>query len=72
MALIDAVLEDLDGRVLAEELRRLMPATQIIFMCNSSDGIELEQRSPGAVWLEKPFTFDEFRAKLAAGAAQAE
>ncbi len=56
LVLTDVVMPEMNGRELAENLRRINPATRLIFMSGYSDDPLVNRIERLAVFLAKPFT----------------
>jgi two-component system, cell cycle sensor histidine kinase and response regulator CckA len=56
LVLTDVVMPQMNGRQLAEELRRINPATRLIFMSGYTDDPMIDRLEYVAVFLAKPFT----------------
>lgn len=52
----DLALPGVEGPELAELLLRTLPGLGIVFASGFSDDVELTERFPGSVFLQKPFT----------------
>jgi signal transduction histidine kinase/CheY-like chemotaxis protein len=64
--LTDIVMPEMNGRILAEKLRRLYPELAVLFMSGyaSDDVLRDGPQGEGAALLQKPFTADVLLAKL--------
>jgi signal transduction histidine kinase len=75
LLLTDVVMPGMNGAELARRLRRLRPATRVVFMSGySAEAVATHGvLSPGAVFLQKPFSVEELleglRSALARGAS---
>jgi two-component system cell cycle sensor histidine kinase/response regulator CckA len=56
LVLTDVVMPEMNGRELADHLRRINPATRMIFMSGYSDDPMVNRIERLAVFLAKPFT----------------
>ena len=56
LVLTDVVMPKMNGRELAEQLRRINPATRLIFMSGYSDDPLVNRIEQLSVFLAKPFT----------------
>jgi two-component system, cell cycle sensor histidine kinase and response regulator CckA len=56
LVLTDVVMPEMNGRELADQLRRINPATRMIFMSGYSDDPLVNRIERLAVFLAKPFT----------------
>jgi len=64
LLIADHLLPRGNGRELAEHLRRINPATRLIFMSGYSDDPLLNRIEQLSVFLAKPFTLDSLTAKV--------
>lgn len=66
LLLTDVVLPDLNGKLLAERLRELRPATAVLYMSGYTDNVIVHHGvlEPGIEFLQKPFSPDQLAAKI--------
>jgi CheY-like chemotaxis protein len=66
LVLTDLVMPEMGGRELASRLRVVSPTSRVLFMSGYTEDAVLRQSvmEPGAVFLDKPFTFDTLIRKV--------
>jgi CheY-like chemotaxis protein/two-component sensor histidine kinase len=66
LVLTDLVMPEMGGRELASKLRIVSPTSRILFMSGYTEDAVLRQSvmEPGAMFLDKPFTFDTLIRKV--------
>ena len=66
LVLTDLVMPEMGGRELASKLRIVSPTSRVLFMSGYTEDAVLRQSvmEPGAVFLDKPFTFDTLIRKV--------
>ena len=66
LVLTDLVMPEMGGRELASKLRIVSPTSRILFMSGYTEDAVLRQSvmEPGAIFLDKPFTFDTLIRKV--------
>jgi two-component system cell cycle sensor histidine kinase/response regulator CckA len=64
LVLTDVVMPHMNGRQLADELRRINPAARLIFMSGYSEDPMVERLEYVAVFLPKPFTSMALTSKI--------
>ena len=66
LVLTDLVMPEMGGRELASKLRIVSPTSRILFMSGYTEDAVLRQSAmePGAMFLDKPFTFDTLIRKV--------
>jgi signal transduction histidine kinase/HAMP domain-containing protein len=66
LVLTDLVMPEMGGRELAQKLRIVSPTSRVLFMSGYTEDAVLRQSvmEPGAVFLDKPFTFDTLIRKV--------
>ncbi|HKW47163.1 MAG TPA: ATP-binding protein [Gemmatimonadaceae bacterium] len=66
LVLTDLVMPEMGGRELASRLRIVSPTSRVLFMSGYTEDAVLRQSvmEPGAVFLDKPFTFDTLIRKV--------
>jgi two-component system cell cycle sensor histidine kinase/response regulator CckA len=66
LLLIDLVMPDLAGRIVAERVRALRPGVRILYMSGFGDStVELETVThPGLAFIAKPFSSASLKAKV--------
>ena len=66
LVLTDLVMPEMGGRELASKLRIVSPTSRVLFMSGYTEDAVLRQSvmEPGAIFLDKPFTFDTLIRKV--------
>ena len=66
LVLTDLVMPEMGGRELAARLRTVSPTSRVLFMSGYTEDAVLRQSvmEPGAIFLDKPFTFDSLLRKV--------
>jgi CheY-like chemotaxis protein len=66
LVLTDLVMPEMGGRELAAKLRIVSPTSRVLFMSGYTEDAVLRQSvmEPGAIFLDKPFTFDTLIRKV--------
>jgi len=66
LVLTDLVMPEMGGRELAARLRSVSPTSRVLFMSGYTEDAVLRQSvmEPGAIFLDKPFTFDTLIRKV--------
>ena len=66
LVLTDLVMPEMGGRELASRLRIVSPSSRVLFMSGYTEDAVLRQSviEPGALFLDKPFTFDTLIRKV--------